>query len=85
MKQLITFKGLDGENEFYDYGIYDKKYTDDEIIKDFYALDDEDYDKYGSGSYWRGTSLVKITNAVDIDDDKIKIMKDYGVAYEHSI
>ena len=27
----------------------------------------------------------RINNAEDIDRDKIKIMKDYGVAYEHSI
>ena len=29
--------------------------------------------------------LVSIRDRVDIDDDKIKIMKDYGVAYEHSV
>ena len=29
--------------------------------------------------------LVSVVDRVDIDDDKIKIMNDYGVAYEHSI
>ena len=31
MNKLITFKVQDGENEYYDYGIYDDKHTDDEI------------------------------------------------------
>ena len=26
MKQLVTFEVQDGENEYRDYGIYDKKY-----------------------------------------------------------
>ena len=36
-------------------------------------------------NYWWYDSLVSIKNRVDIDDDKIKIMMEYGVAYEHSI
>ena len=38
-----------------------------------------------NGWYWKDTRIVRINNAEDIDRDKIKIMKDYGVAYEHSI
>ena len=30
---------------------------------------------------WDNTSIYR----VDIDDDKIKIMKDYRIAYEHNI
>ena len=82
MKQLVTFEVQDGENEYSDYGIYDKKYSDEEIIRHFYGLDNLDEE---NGWYWRDTSVVRINNAEDIDLDKIKIMKDYGVAYEHSI
>ena len=82
MKQLITFEVRDGENEYRDYGIYDHKYSDEKIIKHFYGLDNLDEE---NGWYWKDTSVVRINNAEDIDDDKIKIMKDYGVAYEHSI
>ena len=82
MKQLITFEVRDGENEYRDYGIYDHKYSDEEIIKHFYGLDNLDEE---NGWYWKDTSIVRITNAEDIDDDKIKIMEKYGVAYEHSI
>ena len=82
MKQLITFEVRDGENEYRDYGIYDHKYSDKEIIKHFYGLDNLDEE---NGWYWKDTSIVRINNAEDIDDDKIKIMKDYGVAYEHRV
>jgi len=82
MKQLITFEVRDGENEYRDYGIYDHKCSDEKIIKHFYGLDNLDEE---NGWYWKDTSVVRINNAEDIDDDKIKIMKDYGVAYEHSI
>ena len=82
MNKLITFKVQDGENEYYDYGIYDNKFTDEKIIKHFYGLDNLDGE---NGWYWRGTSLVSIYRADNIDDDKIKIMKDFGVAYEHTI
>jgi hypothetical protein len=85
MKQLVTFEIQDGENEYRDYGIYDKKYSDEEIIRHFYGFDDIQEDEEGSGRYWRYDSLVSIRDRVDIDDDKIKIMKDYGVAYEHNI
>ena len=82
MKQLVTFEVRDGENEYRDYGIYDKKYSDEEIIRHFYGLDNLDEE---NGWYWKDTSVVRINNAEDIDDDKIKMMKNYGVAYEHSI
>ena len=86
MKQLITFEVRDGENEYRDYGIYDHKYSDKKIVKDFFGLEQmqEDYD-YKNSYWWYDDKLVSIENRVDIDDDKIKIMKDYGVAYEHSI
>ena len=44
----------------------------------------EDY-LYKNNYWWYDDKLVSVVNRVDIDDDKIKIMKDYGVAYEHSI
>ena len=40
---------------------------------------------YEKNYWWYDDKLVSVVNRVDIDDDKIKIMKDYGVAYEHSI
>jgi len=88
MNKLITFKVQDGENEYYDYGIYDDKHTDDKIIKHFYVLEDFTEDEISTSNeeeYWRGTSIVRIYRADNIDDDKIKIMKDFGVAYEHTI
>ena len=61
------------------------KYSDEDIIEHFYGVEDIQEDEEGSGRYWRFDCLVSIRDRVDIDDDKIKIMKDYGVAYEHSI
>ena len=86
MKQLITFEVRDGENEYRDYGIYDHKYSDKRIVKDFFSIDkmQEDY-LYKKNYWWYDDKLVSVVDRVDIDDDKIKVMKDYGVAYEHSI
>ena len=81
-KCLISFEIRDGENEYRDYGIFNEKDTDENIIKYFYGLENLEEE---NGWYWKDTSVVRINNAEDIDRDKIKIMKDYGVAYEHSI
>ena len=86
MKQLVTFKISDGDHEYQSYGVYDHKYSDKKIVKDFFGLEQmqEDYD-YKNSYWWCDDKLVSVIDRVDIDDDKIKIMKDYGVAYEHSI
>ena len=86
MKQLVTFKISDGGHEYQSYGVYDHKYADKKVVKDFFGLEQmqEDYD-YKNSYWWYDDKLVSIENRVDIDDDKIKIMKDYGVAYEHNI
>ena len=86
MKQLVTFKISDGGHEYETYGVYDHKYSDKRIVKDFFSIDkmQEDY-LYKKNYWWYDDKLVSVVDRVDIDDDKIKIMKDYGVAYEHSI
>ena len=86
MKQLVTFKISDGGQEYESFGIYDHKYSDKRVIKNFFSIDEmeEDYD-YSDHYWWYDDKLVSIRDRVDIDDDKIKVMKDYGVAYEHSI
>ena len=81
-KCLISFEIRDGENEYRDYGIFNEKDTDENIIKYFYGLENLEEE---NGWYWKDTSVVRINNAEDIDRDKIKIMRDYGVAYELSI
>jgi len=84
MKQLVTFKISDGGQEYESFGIYDHKYSDKRIIKNFFSIDEmeEDYD-YSDHYWWYGDKLVSVVDRVDIDDDKIKIMKDYRIAYEH--
>ena len=85
MKQLVTFKTQYGEKEYFDYGVYNQKYSDEEIIKNFHGLDNLVEDEKGSEEYWLDTSLVRVYGRLDIDDNKIKIMREYGVAYEHNI
>ena len=86
MKQLVTFKIHDGGHEYESYGVYNHKHSDERIIKDFFSIDEmqEDY-LYEKNYWWYDDKLVSVVDRVDIDDDKIKIMKDYGVAYEHNI
>ena len=71
MKQLVTFEVQDGENEYRDYGIYDHKYSDEEIIKHFYGLDNLDEE---NGWYWKDTSVVRINNAEDIARQEIEVV-----------
>ena len=85
MKQLVTFKISDGGQEYESFGVYDHKHSDKKVIKDFFGLEQMQEDYMNKNSYWWYDNLVKIKNRVDIDDDKIKIMKDYRVAYEHNI
>ena len=86
MKQLVTFKISDGGQEYESFGIYDHKYSNKRVIKDFFSIDEmeEDYD-YSDHYWWYDDRLVSVRDRVDIDDDKIKIMKDYRIAYEHNI
>ena len=86
MKQLVTFKISDGGHEYETYGVYDHKYSDKRIVKDFFSIDkmQEDY-LYKKNYWWYDDKLVSVVDRVDIDDGKIKVMKDYGVAYEHNI
>ena len=81
-KCLISFEIRDGENEYRDYGIFNEKDTDENIIKYFYGLENLEEE---NGWYWKDTSVVRISNSICIDDDKIKTMREYGVAYEHNI
>ena len=86
MKQLVTFKISDGGHEYESYGVYNHKHSDERIIKDFFGLEQmqEDY-LYKNNYWWYDDKLVSVLDRVDIDDDKIKIMKDYRIAYEHNI
>tara|TARA_R110000824_G_C14810567_1_gene635531 strand:+ start:61 stop:327 length:267 start_codon:yes stop_codon:yes gene_type:complete len=81
-KNLITFEIRDGENEYRDYGIFDEKNTEENIIKHFYGLENLEEE---NGWYWRDTSVVRISSSNCIDNDKIKTMREYGIAYEHNI
>ena len=81
-KYLITFEIRDGENEYRDYGIFNEKDTEENIIKYFYGLENLEEE---NGWYWKDTSVVRISDSDRIDEDKIKTMQEYGVAYEHNI
>jgi len=82
----VTFKIHDGGQEYESFGIYDHKYSDKKIVKDFFSIDKMQEDHlYKKNYWWYSDKLVSVLDRVDIDDDKIKIMKDYRIAYEHSI
>ena len=89
MKQLVTFLINEGDMEYTDHAIYDKKYSDEQIVNNFWFGDDPNIKDFeedeNTGMYWDGSRLISIYTKQDIDRDKIKIIKDYGVAYEHSI
>ena len=89
MKQLIEFRINDGDVEYVDHGIYDKKYSDEEIMCNFWFGDDSNIkdfeDEKNKGMYWDGSRLISIYTKQDIHDTDIKVLRHYRVAYEHSI
>ena len=85
MKQLVPFDICDGGMNYESFGIYNRKCSDKKIIKDFFGIENMQEDYMSKNNYWWYDSLVSIKNRVDIDRDKIKIMTEYGVAYEHNI
>ena len=40
MKQLVEFRINDGDREYAEFGIYDKKYSDEQIVNNFWFGDD---------------------------------------------
>ena len=89
MKQLVEFRINDGDREYAEFGIYDKKYSDEEIVNNFWFGDDPNIKDFeedeNTGMYWDGSRLISIYTKQDIHGVDIKIMREYGVAYEHSI
>ena len=89
MKQLVTFLINEGDMEYNDYAIYDKKYSDEEIVNNFWFGDDPNIKDFeedeNTGMYWDGSCLISIYTKQDIHDTDIKVLRHYRVAYEHSI
>jgi hypothetical protein len=89
MKQLVEFRINDGEREYTEFGIYDKKYSDEQIINNFWFGDDPNIKDFeedeNTGMYWDGSRLVSIYTTQDIHGVDIKILEHYRVAYEHNI
>ena len=52
MKQLVTFKISDGGHEYESYGVYDHKYSDERVIKDFFSIDEMQEDHLYEKNYW---------------------------------
>ena len=90
-KQLVTFEIIDGEVEYTDHGIYEKKYSDDEIINHFWFGEQDVKEIKGfeddkqKGLFWDGSRLISIYCKQDISETDAKIISRYGVAYEHHI
>ena len=89
MKQLVTFVINEGDMEYNDYAVYDKKYSDEEIVNNFWFGDDPNIKDFeedeNTGMYWDGSRLISIYTKQDIHDTDIKVLQHYRVAYEYSI
>jgi len=89
MKQLVEFRINDGDREYAEFGIYDKKYSDEQIVNNFWFGDDPNIKDFeedeNTGMYWDGSRLISIYTKQDIHGVDIKILEQYRVAYEYSI
>ena len=89
MKQLVEFRIDDGDREYAEFGIYDKKYSDEQIVNNFWFGDDPNIKDFeedeNTGMYWDGSRLISIYTKQDIHGVDIKTLEQYRVAYEHNI
>tara|TARA_B100000029_G_C17080256_1_gene780261 strand:- start:53 stop:328 length:276 start_codon:yes stop_codon:yes gene_type:complete len=89
---LVKIGIQDGENEYYDWTHYENfnqtdylegKITDREMLSEFWGQDfgdDDCFDK-GSESYWLYTSCVWVSNVLNISEQDLKTLRQYGILY----
>jgi len=82
-RELITFHVQDGQNEYETFGIYNRNCKDEQIIKNFYCLDNEALKE--EEHYWDGDRLVGISDRCLINEKQSKTLETLGIAYYHKI
>ena len=82
-KILVTFKVVQGEQEFYEYvSLKDNNWTDEDLLEEVYAPNGLYNKEY---NYWEddyGQRIFKVHFISSITDEELKALKKFNVVYD---
>jgi hypothetical protein len=82
-KILVTFKVVQGEQEFYEYvSLKDNNWTDEDLLEEVYAPNGLYNKEY---NYWEddyGQRIFKVHFISSITDEELKVLKKFNVVYD---
>ena len=82
-KILVTFKVVQGEQEFYEYvSLKDNEWTDEDLLEEVYAPNGLYNKEY---NYWEddyGQRIFKVHFISSITDEELKVLKKFNIVYD---
>ena len=82
-KILVTFKVVQGEQEFYEYvSLKDNEWTDEDLLEEVYAPNGLYNKEY---NYWEddyGQRIFKVHFISSITDEELKVLKKFNMVYD---
>ena len=82
-KILVTFKVVQGEQEFYEYvSLKDNNWTDEDLLEEVYAPNGLYNKEY---NYWEddyGQRIFKVHFISSITDEELRVLKKFNVVYD---
>ena len=82
-KILVTFKVVQGEQEFYEYvSLKDNDWTDEDLLEEVYAPNGLYNKEY---NYWEddyGQRIFKVALVQSITDEELKVLKKFNIVYD---
>ena len=82
-KILVTFKVVQGEQEFYEYvSLKDNDWTDEDLLEEVYAPNGLYNKEY---NYWEDDyvqRIYKVHFISSITDEELKVLKKFNVVYD---
>ena len=80
---LVTFKVVQGEQEFYEYvSLKDNDWTDEDLLEEVYAPNGLYNKEY---NYWEddyGQRIFKVHFISSITDEELKVLKKFNMVYD---
>ena len=82
-KILVTFKVVQGEQEFYEYvSLKDNEWTDEDLLEEVYAPNGLYNKEY---NYWEddySQRIFKVHFISSITDEELKVLKKFNIVYD---
>jgi len=82
-KILVTFKVVQGEQEFYEYvSLKDNEWTDEDLLEEVYAPNGLYNKEY---NYWEddySQRIFKVALVQSITNEELKVLKKFNIVYD---